>query len=491
MTMPPSIVLVGVPEDSAQAFDTLPARVFGDWDSEFLEALSQHLRVLIVHERVLASEQLGSRLRMLKQRCPLGDILIWTPTATPAFVRQCLKAGVRDVVLDAQPGPLKELALSLLQKHRALPQLLKMKRARTRRRNFEGIISRSQAMWDVFERCVRIAPTDASVLILGETGTGKELLARAIHRLSKREGRFVALDCGAIPETLIESQLFGHVKGSFTGASRDKAGLFRNAHKGTLFFDEVGNISRSAQVSLLRAIQEGRVRPVGANREVEVDVRIIAATNESLEQAVREGQFREDLYFRLNVMSFILPPLRQRTEDILCLLEYFLKKFRARNQSPVSLDESFVDAALEYSWPGNVRELENVAQRLSLLYPGKKVTAKNFRRLSRRYHGSQAHKLVDLVSEEQASEPSKVVAEPSLPELLNQSVNIDKPMAENIDPVVEHMERQYLAACLRANRGRVSQTAEQAGVHRRTLLRKMKQYELDKKDFKIRGDAEI
>jgi transcriptional regulator with GAF, ATPase, and Fis domain len=231
-----------------------------------------------------------------------------------------------------------------------------------------GLIARSPEMRRVLDLVGRVAPTDATVLIQGESGTGKELIAKALHHSSRRaEGPFVAVNCGALPETLLESEIFGHVKGAFTGATGNKRGLFEEAHGGTFLLDEVGEMSPSLQVKLLRALQDGEVRRVGANQPTTVDARVVAATNRDLQQRVREGAFREDLFYRLNVIPVTLPPLRERREDIPLLAETFLERVAQKQGRTVRLGADAIESLLRYPWPGNVRELENLMERTAIL----------------------------------------------------------------------------------------------------------------------------
>mgnify|MGYP000306514094 CR=1 FL=1 len=243
-----------------------------------------------------------------------------------------------------------------------------LRRALQTTHRFSNIIGKSDAMQSLFQLIETIAPTTSTVLLSGESGTGKELVARAVHFNSPRRDRpFVAVNCGALPETLLESELFGHVKGSFTGAVSDAKGVFQTAHTGTVFLDEVGEMSPALQVKLLRVLQEGEVRPVGASRAVKTDVRIVAATNVDVERAVAEGKFRQDLFYRLGVVIITLPPLRERREDIPLLIERFLKAASAKALKQVDLTPAAVDALTSHHWPGNVRELENVVQRAVVL----------------------------------------------------------------------------------------------------------------------------
>src|SRR5262245_17636149 len=237
-----------------------------------------------------------------------------------------------------------------------------------------GLIARSVEMRRVLDLIARVAPTDATVLIQGESGTGKELIAKALHHASRRaSGPFVAVNCGALPETLLESEIFGHVKGAFTGATGSKRGLFEEAHAGTFLLDEVGEMSPSLQVKLLRALQDGEVRRVGANQPTIVDTRVVAATNRDLQQRVREGAFREDLFYRLNVIPVTLPPLRERREDIPVMAETFLERVSQKQGRVASLSPEAIECLLRYPWPGNVRELENAMERTAILATGDEV----------------------------------------------------------------------------------------------------------------------
>ncbi len=251
-------------------------------------------------------------------------------------------------------------------------------------------IGRSHAMRPLLERIPQVARSDATVLITGESGTGKELLARAIHTASPRAGRlFVPVNCGALPEGLLESELFGHVRGSFTGAVRDKRGLMQEAHLGTLFLDEIGDISANTQVKLLRALQERRIRPVGDNREVDIDVRVLAATNQDLQRRVRDGLFREDFYYRINVIHLHVPPLRERREDIPELARHFVARACARLGTETKLIHRDAMSVLEHwPWPGNVRELENVVERTVAMEPSPLITVSS---LPRSLLGAEGH----------------------------------------------------------------------------------------------------
>jgi DNA-binding NtrC family response regulator len=232
------------------------------------------------------------------------------------------------------------------------------------RDDFKGVVGNSRAISEVFDLVRRVAPTDSTILITGETGTGKELIASALHLNSRRrDGRFFALHCAAIPEELLESELFGHERGSFTGAIAQKIGYFEAADGGTLFLDEIGEMSQAAQVRLLRVLQEREFIRVGSTTPVKTDVRLVAATNRNLEEEVQEGRFREDLFYRLNVIQVHLPPLRDRRDDISLLLQHFLEKHKGKDAQLPSISEACVNRLIRHDWPGNIRELENVIER--------------------------------------------------------------------------------------------------------------------------------
>ena len=332
---------------------------------------------------------------------------------------------------------------------------------------FEGMVSASPAMAQLFKTIARVAPTPANVLLLGETGTGKELVARALHRRSGRSGRFVAIDCGAVPEGLIESELFGHERGAFTGASARKMGLFRHAEKGTLLLDEVGNLPLGAQNSLLRTLQEGTVRPVGSQTELQVDVRVVAATSEPLWEAVQAGRFREDLFYRLDVLRIELLPLRERPEDVLHLFHLFGRDLAERYElDPPEVGRGFLEAMLEYDWPGNVRQLENFTERLFLaLAPC--ASRRDFHEFVRPYRPTRPGTPgVSGGSERREPEPSTQVD-----------------LALSLTQFMDQQERAYLEALLRETSGGVQAAAARAGVNRRTILRKLRQHQIDKTEF--------
>jgi transcriptional regulator with GAF, ATPase, and Fis domain len=248
---------------------------------------------------------------------------------------------------------------------------LEIEQESLRQISFAGIISQCVEMQKVFNVVEKVATTNSTVLILGESGTGKELIARALHRLSRRPGKLVPVNCGAIPEEILESELFGHEKGSFTGAINSRIGRFQMADGGTIFLDEIAEMSPKLQVKLLRVLQEKKVEPVGSCRSIDVDVRVVAATNKDLREEVRQGRFREDLYYRLQVVPIELLPLRQRGQDCMILARYFLgRACQNMSRSPISITPEVESCLSNYHWPGNVRELENLIERLAILVEG-------------------------------------------------------------------------------------------------------------------------
>jgi DNA-binding NtrC family response regulator len=302
----------------------------------------------------------------------------------------------------------------------------------------ENVVGRSEAMLQVYKTAARVAATDATVLILGESGTGKELVARAIHQASPRAaGPFVAVDCGAIAEGVLESELFGHARGAFTGAQAARRGLFEEASGGTLFLDEIGDVGPNLQARLLRALQEGTIRRVGTNEPVAVDVRVVAATNRDLSLAVKEGRFREDLFFRLNVVTIEIPPLRDRREDIPLLAEHFAHK-HGRSDGARAISEGARELLLAYGWPGNVRELENVVARALALNPAGVILPED---LPEHVRGAAPRG---------ASPPGLALAD---------------------RPALEEVERRYALLVLSEVGGNKTRAAEVLGIDRKTLYR--------------------
>ncbi|HEV2720767.1 MAG TPA: sigma-54 dependent transcriptional regulator [Thermoanaerobaculia bacterium] len=318
-------------------------------------------------------------LRDVKAQNPsIAVIMITAHTSTKSAV-EALKAGAHDYI--AKPFDIDELKIIVnkaVERKELEDENIHLRTALEERHTFANIIGRSAKMQEIFGIVQRIARTTSTVLISGESGTGKELIARAIHYNSGRRGKFVGINCGAMPETLLESELFGHERGAFTGAIREKRGLFHEADRGTIFLDEIGETTLSVQIKLLRVLQDRVVRRVGSNVEAQVDVRVIAATNRDLGELIRTGNFREDLFYRINVIPIALPPLRQRKEDIPLLVDHFITKFSTQLSVPQKRISADAMRLIEkYQWPGNVRELENVVERMIALEPSDVLTTKS------------------------------------------------------------------------------------------------------------------
>ena len=305
-------------------------------------------------------------LEEIKQRSPHTAVIMMTAYTSTKSAIEAMKLGAYNYI--SKPfdvDELKVLARGALEKTDLETENVYLRRELEDKYRFSNIVGRSPRMQEIFSLIERVARTSSTVLIRGESGTGKELIARAIHFQSPRsDKRFLSINCGALPENLLESELFGHEKGAFTGAVREKKGLFQEADQGTLFLDEIGEMTPPMQVKLLRALQDRRIRRVGGTREEPVDVRIIAATNKDLAQSIESGEFREDLYYRINVIPMELPPLRHRREDVSLLVDHFIRKFSesmGMETRPISVEA--LRALESYDWPGNVRELENTIER--------------------------------------------------------------------------------------------------------------------------------
>ncbi len=311
-------------------------------------------------------------LRAAKTQNPQTEVIMLTGYGSIESAVAAMKAGAIDYLTKPVDNEELTLALGRAQERQQLKsEVARLRSVIAKEQKFDpgNIVASSPAMKEVLEMVARVAPTDATVLVQGESGTGKELIARAMHQNSKRkDGAFIPINCGALPENLLESELFGHVKGAFTGAHQNKKGLFEEADGGTLFLDEIGEMSPVTQVKLLRVLQDSEVRRVGANLGVKVDVRVVAATNQRLQERIKNNEFREDLYYRLQVIPIFLPPLRERKEEILPLVNHYLQSIAVKmNKAVQGLSPECEQALLDYSWPGNIRELINAVERAVIL----------------------------------------------------------------------------------------------------------------------------
>ena len=396
------------------------------------------------YDVVLTDLRMGAKdgidvLRAIKEAQPMTEVIVMTAYGTIESAVEAMRYGAFDYI--QKPFTEQELLVKVgkaLDNRRLAGEVAFLASEFKDRYKFENIVGRSSAVREVLGRVVRIAPTDAIVLITGESGTGKELVAKAIHANSRRADRmFVPVNCAAITDTLLESELFGHAKGSFTGAVNARKGLFEEADGGTFFFDEIAETPLAFQAKLLRAIQEGEIRRVGENKPIRVDVRIIAATNQDLLTAIAEKRFRQDLYYRLNVARFQLPPLRERREDLPDLCSYFLDRFNKKMGTKARLDESVLEAFLHYDFPGNIRELEHMIEQAVALVQNGIITRE------------------DLL-------PSKRPDDPG-------SSRSGRTLAE----VVDSAEREAIQGALQDCDGNRERAADVLGISATTLWRKM------------------
>ncbi len=415
-----------------------------------LEILDREIPDLILLDIAMPGMDGMEVLSRVKSAYPFLPVVIMTGHGSIDLAVRAIKMGSYDFL--EKPLEMDKLLLTIknaidfgnLQKENLL-----LKQKIEKQHTFIG---NSPAIQTLRGQIAQVAPTDAWVLIFGENGSGKEIVAREIHRQSQRRRRpFIEVNCAAIPEELIESELFGHEKGAFTGASSSKRGKFDMAHEGTLFLDEIGDMSLKTQAKILRILEEQRFERVGGNKTIQVNVRVIAATNKNLEEEIKKGNFREDLYFRLNVIPFTVPPLRKRNGDILLLANYFLSEFTVnRGKKLKSLTPEAQKALMAYPWPGNVRELKNIMERLSIMVPTDTI------------------RLQDLP-----------------PEILNRPrATLDNGgktffSSRSIKEAVSCFERSFIVEKLRENEGNISKTAEKIGIARRNLTHKIKTYDID------------
>ncbi|OQX63883.1 MAG: two-component system response regulator [Desulfococcus sp. 4484_242] len=387
-------------------------------------------------------------LERVKRINPEIDVIMMTAYGTVETAVQAMKAGAADYI--AKPIDLDELLILInrISEHRTLQRENEILREELGRKGVTArdIIFESGAMNEVINLAGRVADSRATVLIQGESGTGKELVARLIHALSPRSKRpMTVVNCAALPETLLESELFGHERGAFTGASQRRIGRFEEADRGTLFLDEIGELSQTVQVKLLRFLQDREFQRIGDNRTLHSDVRVISATNRDLNALIREGTFREDLFYRLNVVSITVPPLRERKEDIPPLMEHFLRRFAAQNGRPVTgFSSEARDLLLKYDYPGNVRELENIIERAVVIARGTVISIRDLPFSPGEGHGGQK----------------------------------EKKQAMGLNDAVEALEKEMIREAMNWSRNNQSQAALSLGISERTLRYKLKKYGL-------------
>ncbi|MFZ3044939.1 MAG: sigma-54 dependent transcriptional regulator [Desulfatirhabdiaceae bacterium] len=416
-----------------------------------VETVKEKLFALILMDVRMAQMSGIEALKQIKQYNPAIPILIMTAYSSVDSAVKALKAGAYDYL--TKPLDFEVLKISLA---RALEHSgLKAENATLRSKmgvdyELENIIGKSKPMKALIDMMAMVAPSEATVLITGESGTGKELIAKSIHHNSQRKDRpLVVVNCAALTETLLESELFGHEKGSFTGADKRREGRFKQADKGTIFLDEIGETSAAMQAKLLRVIQEREIQRVGGEETLSVDVRILAATNRNLEEDVKNGKFREDLFYRLNVVMLRIPPLRERQDDVPLLAQHFLAKYATKNHKRVKgFSPLAMDMLLKHPWPGNVRELENVIERAVILLLDEHITEKE---------------LPATVTESYAEKGEWLA--PAQPVAANRSL--------------EEIEKEAILATLEASAGNKSETARRLGINRKTLHKKLKDYGID------------
>jgi len=400
---------------------------------EALEALKENPSDIIISDVKMPDMDGIALLTAARETYPDIGIILMTAFATVETARSAFKLGADDFV--EKPFDVEELKLIVkksIDKQALIDENRAFKRAQRQRGSVKNIIGHSEKMQSVYQMIDAVAEVQSTVLIFGESGTGKELVARAIHDMGPRaEKPFISINCGAFTETLLESELFGYVKGAFTGANSNRKGLFEAAQKGTIFLDEIGEMSPAMQVKLLRSLQERRVRPVGGHEEIVIDARVIAATNRDLKAMVAEGTFREDLFYRISVIPINLPPLRERKEDIPELIQHFLGKFCEQAGRSMRISETACDLLMKYAWHGNVRELEHTIERAVALERSDEI---------------QPERLPDHITN---YNPERINSEFNLPDA-----------GVNLAAHLENLEKTYVVEALRKTSGNQTKAAE-------------------------------
>lgn len=417
---------------------------------------------LLIIDMVLPKMDGLTFLRRIKQEYPDVLTLIVTSYGSITTAVEALKAGADDFLeKPLVPEKLLHVIRKVFEEQRLKNEITALKSDLVKRNQFANIVGNHPKMQIIFQLIESLKDTDVSILITGETGTGKELVARAIHYQSRRRQQpFVAINCASIPETLFESELFGYERGAFTGASKRKLGRLEQAEGGTVLLDEIGDMPLSVQAKLLRSIQEKKIERLGSNNagSIPLNVRILSATNKDLNAEVAQKNFRVDLFYRLNVVPIHIPPLRERIEDVPLLVDHFLTKIaRARGQEPPRISERAFSRLMTYPWPGNVREFENVMERAAVLNPGQLIED------------------IPFLPIDDAS---------SLPFPSPVQVDADLSLKDVCKTALAEVEKQYLTQVLEQYKGSIKLSAEHAKVNVRTIRRKMKEYELDKWTFK-------
>ncbi|HLC21754.1 MAG TPA: sigma-54 dependent transcriptional regulator [Candidatus Methylomirabilis sp.] len=435
-------------ENCARLLSRLGYEVLTEAESAKASLLYERERpdLVLTDLRMQSLDGLGV-LRAIRAIDPEATVTLFTAFATIETAVEAMKDGAFDYL--PKPFSAEQLRVCIeraMEQRRLREENRRLLAQLTETYRFDNIIGTSLPMLQVFETIKKVAKSEANILIIGETGTGKELIARSLHVNSRRAaGPFIPVDCASLPENLLESELFGHEKGAFTGAQATRPGLFEFANGGTIFLDEVGDISLNLQAKLLRVLQEREVRRVGSNRIIEVDVRVISATNRDLAHSVATGEFREDLYYRLNVISIPLPPLRDRKGDTPLIAHHYLKKYAASSGKEVKgIMPEAIRLLEEHAWPGNVRELQNVIERAVVL---------------------AEH---EMLRPQELPEHIRIKVEAASPK--------DLPLKRAKEQWAASFERDYLIQLLKRHDGNISQAAKTAGVDRKTVHRLMKKY---------------
>jgi len=422
-----------------------------DDGSQAIENVKERPFDLILMDVRMAQMSGIEALKKIKDYNPAIPILIMTAYSSVDSAVEALKAGAYDYLTKPLDFEVLKLTLERALEHTGLKEENKyLKNKLSADYDLKNIIGKSKAMKELIDLLAMVAPSEATVLIAGESGTGKELIAKSIHHNSNRKNHpMVIVNCAALTETLLESELFGHEKGAFTGADKRREGRFKQADKGTIFLDEIGETSATMQAKLLRVIQEREIQRVGGEETLNVDVRILAATNRNLAEDVKEGRFREDLFYRLNVVTLDVPPLSDRQEDIPLLAQHFLEKYAEKNRKSVKgFSPLVMDMLVKYGWPGNVRELENTIERAVILLTGEIITEKDL--------------------------PSNIIEPYS-----EKSDWIEKPRLDVANRPLEDIEKEAILATLEVTGGNKSETARRLKINRKTLHKKLKYYGVD------------
>lgn len=443
---------------------------------EALKRLKERLPDLVIMDVKMPGMNGLEILRKMRKLHPRLLVIIITAYGTTETAIEAMKLGAYDYILKPFDVPrMWQLVEKALQVNRMMKTVVAYKPREDEEEISERIVGNSPKMQEVYKMIGQVAESNVTVLLQGESGTGKELVARAIYHHSLRSGRpFLPVNCAAIPDALLESELFGHEKGAFTGAHTRRIGRFEQGDRGTIFLDEIGDMSLPTQAKILRVLQEGEVQRLGGTEYIKVDVRLIVATHRDLEKAIREDQFREDLYYRLNVLSLSLPPLRERREDISELISYFLKRFnKDLKKNIVDLSPEAMNRLIFYPWPGNVRELENVVKRACVLCKGSHILPEEL--------------LLDSGAAKKMGGEEERKAVRRLDELLDAVYGEIKKVSQDAN-IISLVEKALISRVLREVKGNQMQAAKILGMNRNTLRKRIEKFGL-KKEISITGNS--